>query len=290
MSLSRAELERHDPHPRGHGSERRFLCPFSPCRDHQGRGDQSFCANTVTGLYFCHRCGARGKLTDYRQLDEQKRPRRTFHRRPEASSLPKKEDIIPALQRDLGAPVAQAPIARAYLEGRGIPVHVAAGVTFCPTWCKIETNPGWPAVVFPLRSEEGVIVAAHGRAIRGDGKVTYGPKRQALFETAGALRADTFAIAEAPLDALSLAACGLPAVAVVGTTLPHWLRRHVLGKRILVGTDSDEAGEKAALGFAAELEPFGAKVERLCPPRKDWNEVLSIDGAKTLTALLRSEI
>ena len=39
---------------------------------------------------------------------------------------------------------------------------------------------------------------------------------EAVFATPGALEADTVAIVEAPIDALSLARCGLPAIATRG--------------------------------------------------------------------------
>lgn len=62
--LSLAELELRDPRPTGHGAERRFLCPFPACADHQRREHKNLAANIETGLWACKRCGASGKFTE----------------------------------------------------------------------------------------------------------------------------------------------------------------------------------------------------------------------------------
>jgi len=63
-TLGLAELELHDPRPTGHGAERRFLCPFPACADHQHREHKNLAANIETGLWACKRCGASGKFTE----------------------------------------------------------------------------------------------------------------------------------------------------------------------------------------------------------------------------------
>ena len=62
--LSFAELELHDPRPTGHGAERRFLCPFPACADHQRREHKNLAANIESGLWACKRCGASGRFTE----------------------------------------------------------------------------------------------------------------------------------------------------------------------------------------------------------------------------------
>ena len=64
QTLSLAELELHDPRPTGHGAERRFLCPFPACADHQRHEHKNLAANIESGLWACKRCGASGKLTE----------------------------------------------------------------------------------------------------------------------------------------------------------------------------------------------------------------------------------
>lgn len=82
-------------------------------------------------------------------------------------------------------------------------------------------------------------------------------------------------VAEAPLDALSLAEAGYPAVALCGTDEPAWLHRICAFRRVLLAFDADEAGDRAGERLAPLLSSFGAKCERLRPEGgKDWNEVL----------------
>lgn len=306
--ISLAELDAHDPHPRVAGKERRYLCLFPECRDHQGRGDNSLCVNTVTGLYCCHRCRAKGKLREYWDerigLNERSRPsmsrkgggRSSF--RPTSPSKVRETTHTPILENaeTIGVPIANAPGGIAYLKNRGIPLSVAelAGVRFCPTWGATDNWEGQPSVIFPLRGEDGRYIAAHGRATIESkvSKITRGPKSLALFETAAALGSPVIGICEAPIDALSLATCGLPAVAVIGTSLPYWLRRRVFGKHILIATDNDPPGkddppgERAAQEWTPILTMYGARVERLCPPRKDWNETLMANGVELVRSLL----
>src|SRR5215211_4445402 len=64
-ALSLTVLEAFDSHPIGRGDERRFGCPLPACAAKpRDRAHQSLGVNTATGLWLCHRCGARGKLTE----------------------------------------------------------------------------------------------------------------------------------------------------------------------------------------------------------------------------------
>jgi hypothetical protein len=76
--LSLVELELHDPNPSGHGAERRFLCPFPACADHQRREHKNLAANIESGLWACKRCGASGKLTEKWERKQQVRPTRVL--------------------------------------------------------------------------------------------------------------------------------------------------------------------------------------------------------------------
>jgi len=107
-------------------------------------------------------------------------------------------------------PIAEAPEAVAYLAARGIPVKAASE----------EDGSGWPAVGFYMRDEHGVFLAVRGRAISGTRKLTRSPTSSAVFVSADALSVATFTVTEGPMEALSLALCGLPALAMIGTNLP----------------------------------------------------------------------
>jgi DNA primase len=165
-----------------------------------------------------------------------------------------------------------------YLRRRGIEPDLAdaAPVRYASRWF------GRAAVVFPIRDRAGRIVAGQGRYIDGDAPKTRtaGPKR-GVFATPGALDADVLAIVEAPLCALSLAGCGLPSIAILGTSFAEWLPV-VLGFRrrfVAILTDADAAGDAAAGKLEAALLPFGLKTERVrLDAAKDPNALLQRDA------------
>jgi replicative DNA helicase len=314
-SLSLADLEAFDSRPYCHGAEKRFLCP--ECGDSKPRdtAHRSMAVNTQSGAYICHRCHATGLLTDFwtntpgparsSMTRNAKRARisRAFglDARPSAShssgtsapeTAPAKDwrDNLQNLRSLEGTPGA------AYLVSRGIPLEIAelSRVRFCASWF------GRPAVIFPMYDEAGDLVAANGRYIDGrtDPKTrSAGPKSRGLF-CAHSINADgellhplhkslPFFIAEAPLDALTLAACGFPAVAFVGTSGPDWMHRLCALACVVLALDADEAGDRSAKVIAGALVPFGARCERLRPSgAKDWNEALTIRGLDLLRARL----
>ena len=159
----------------------------------------------------------------------------------------------------------------------------AAGVQFCPDWMKSEKWRGCAAVIFPIRNRVREIVAAQGREIDGDRKLSLGPKSQGIFATEGALDSERLIIAEAPIDALSLAVAGCPAVALCGTSGPDWLPKFCYRRRVLLAFDADDAGDDAARDLTPKLESFGATCQRLRPERaKDWNELLNVYGVAAI--------
>jgi len=170
---------------------------------------------------------------------------------------------FPAL---LGTPGAD------YMASRGICLgHCdAAGVRFDPDWF------GRPAVVFPVHNRAGQEVAAQGRYIDGRGGLktyTRGPKSLGVFATAGAWDAGALTITEAPIDALSLAVCGFPAIAILGSSYPDWLPKACAFRRVNAAFDADETGDGTTIRLIAEVEPYGADAGRLRPTdSKDWNE------------------
>jgi DNA primase len=171
-----------------------------------------------------------------------------------------------------------------YLRRRGIAPDLAdaAPVRYASRWF------GRPAVVFPIRDRLGRIVAGQGRYIDGDSPKTRtaGP-RCGVFATPGALDADVLAIVEAPLCALSLAGCGLPSIAILGTSFADWLPVVLAFRRRFVAilTDADAAGDAAAEKLVGALVPFGLKTERVrLDSTKDPNALLQRD-AEALLAL-----
>lgn len=287
-----AQLEAGDPRA-PQGTERRFCCPF--CGDGKPRNSahRSLNVNTQTGAFVCQRCKARGKLADFWEERPQMN-RRDFARQqlqratalPAATPTNTPSDEAQAKAQRLTAQLESAqPLEGTsgadYLLGRGVSVEVAeaAGVQFCPDWMKSAKWRGCAAVIFPIRDRAGEIVAAQGREIGGAGKFSLGPKSQGIFATAGAFDAKRFIIAEAPIDALSLAVAGFPAVALCGTSGPDWLPKFCYRRRVLLAFDADDAGDDAARALTPKLESFGAMCQRLRPENgKDWNEVLNVFG------------
>ncbi len=198
-----------------------------------------------------------------------------------------------------------------YLSGRGIPLDVArlAGVRFCPTWLRSEKWRGCAAVVFPIRDRAGEVIAAQGRRIEktsGPNALTSGPKSRGLFVAPAQAGARVWRpfdadgpgvfLCEAPIDALSLAACGFPALALCGinggaTTGPTWLRLACGLKSVYLAFDADGAGDDAAGAMAALLGTYGARCVTLRPDgAKDWNEALQASGRDALSDWIAARV
>jgi hypothetical protein len=178
-----------------------------------------------------------------------------------------------------------------YLRDRGIPIEIAelCYVKFSPAWGANEARQSHPSVVFPLCDQKGKLVAAAGRAIDCDAKITYGPKSQGAFTTPLAKSWQAVAIVEAPIDAMSLIYCGLPSLALAGTAGPNWLGQYVAFRTVLIATDSDDAGNKAAEALLGSIGGF-CTCYRLRAPQKDWNECLMSSGIEALHRLVKDEL
>ena len=308
-----AELDSFDAHPRNNGSEWRYLCPF--CGDGKARNDahRCFCVNTQTGAWKCQRCDARGKLRDFwanadkvdgashnnfnsrtaRAMD-QKRRARLFDSKPAPV-----EDSGEWRQYLQGLEPLDGSRAAKYLQGRGISLEVAeaAGVQFHPKFY------GSGAAMFSICDPQGQAVALNGRYVDNTTPKTRttGPKSNGAFmapvirsgRTIGPLDSSATAIiiTEAPIDALSIAEAGLPALACIGTSGPRWLHIACGLRRVVLAFDADEAGDKAAAKLAALLQPYGTRCERLRPDGgKDWNAMLQELGSEGLASWLASQL
>lgn len=319
VPLTLAELEGRDAGAKAGGTERRFLCPFPACASHQiAAKHRTLAVNTQTGAWHCHRCHEKGLLREWytRQAEAQARPfvsardrgrarLRSLLNVPPPPPLPdasrpdvlKDPDLRKALTELLAGvkPLAGTPGA-AYLDGRGLPVDfcTAAGVRFHQNYL------GRPAVVFSLRNGAGRVVALHGRFTdgRNDPKSkSRFPMHSAVFATPGAWKGEPWqgraVITEAPIDALTLAFCGVPALALCGTAGGKELLKFRLSLgQAVAAFDADEAGQKAGGALSALLLPVGCQVFRLLPPAgtKDWNEALLLLGRDTLRDYLAGEL
>jgi DNA primase len=311
------EIQNYDSRPQKSGDEARFLCSLSDvCRSKPRDGEhRSLCVNTRTGFYVCHRCGAKGKLKDFWEERPRLNKKQVAHAKLSAQfSAPvktKKEDDANSEHlsenyvekfKSYKASFIESQ-AEEYLQGRGILPEIAreAGCGYATAWEhweKRETK--WlltgvdRRVVFPIYDQRGELVAIHGRAIEekhfNSSKITKGDKSLGIFAAQPeALKAKVVAICEGAIDALALASCGVAAVAMTGTTAPDWLFKKLAFKHVLLATDADEAGDKAADKLKFELEKYGAKTFRLRPRRaKDWGEIVQTAGAEKMRPFLEA--
>jgi len=313
--LTLAELEAYG-RVWGSGRERRALCPF--CGDEHGRDRAHACLafNADTGAWTCHRCGLSGLLAEHWTKREDAadplRPKRGRRRGTpvaaqnararEAPPAPTPAELAEAAAkrerlRRLWAPCVpvEAPEAEpgaTYLLSRGLPLDVAAGarVRYACDWY------GRPAVVFPMQDAAGRLVAAEGRYTDGgtDPKGrSAGPKSSGVIvATPGALDVAGLTICEGPITALSMAACGFPAVALGGQRAPLWLPRRLALRDVLIAFDEGEQRtEEKAADLAADLAAVGARPYRLrLPAGEDVNDYLQRVGRETARATLTDVI
>ena len=241
----------------------RYCCPICGRGKRLDRAHRSLALDADSGLWYCHRCKNRGRLGGSG----------TAPYIPLAPILRRSE--LPWQRRLSGNRKLAGSPGEAYLSTRGISADFAqrAGVRFHPRWYYR------PAVLFLLRDEHGKLVAVDGRHTDGrDDPKTHsaGRKRDGIFAPAGWLAAPEIAITEGAIDALSIGTGGLVAIATCGSAaLPGWLPAALSGKRVLLASDADEAGDCAALTWASQLRNW-AEVLRLRPdPYHDWNDALT---------------
>jgi len=325
FALSLRQLEEFDPRASQGGAERRFLCPLCGEGKPKDSAHRSLGLNTQSGAWVCHRCGEKGKLAEWKDekpingktLRRQKLRRAFSLDAPDVKvrlnstvlsapppALSARADILPegrpqstlapalTWRRPLKnlVPLARTP-GEKYLQTRSIALDMAhaAGVRFSPSWF------GRPAVVFPIRDAQSTLVAAQGRYIsagKGPKARTTGDKKAGVFVTADfwedVNRGAPVVICEAPLDALSIALCGFPALALCGKDgWPDWLPVKCAFKSVALAFDADDAGDAGAEKLLKALSSLGAKPFRLRPEGgKDWNEVLCSHGMSTLSDCL----
>jgi hypothetical protein len=308
--LTLSDLKTFDARAALGGAERVCRCPI--CQS----DERAFHFNAETGVYNCKRasCLATGKLADF--WTERPKPSASTRAR---SALNAAFSLAPingaatpqnATKRETAAPATAAtwethfahsiPAASTraahYLASRGISETICEAADVRALMLQNRA-----CVLFPFRDQGGAAVAFQARAIdaRPDAHRAYGRKSAGVFLSApDALRGETVIICEAPIDALSLAACGFAAVALGGVIAPEWIAAALAFKRALLAFDNDAngAGDQAAAALAPDLQSFGAKVARLSPQRapdlakSDFNAMLQKHGAATLRAWLRARI
>lgn len=186
--------------------------------------------------------------------------------------------------------------AAAYLEARGIALELAmaVGTRFHPAWSRQDGHPR-PAAVYPLRDAAGELVAIEGRHLDTEPPKTIcrGRKSQGLFATLGAWMEDPLILTEGYADALSLAACGCPALALCGVkNHPRWLPEACQGKTVVLAFDQDAAGIDGTRALAELLLAAGVATFALpiLDQGRDLNGLLLKYGRATLAAALAAAL
>ena len=287
--LTLADLELNDPRSPNGRKQRRFLCPLCGSSKPRDSAHRSLCFNTETGAWICHRCGERGLLGEYWKYGPGVPNLRSRLVGKDAfrPSAPRIGDLISDCEFDWrrvwrnSARLRGTPGA-IYLERRGILTQVAeiSGVRFSAAWY------GRPAVLFPVNGYGGNLVAVSGRFVDGGRYLktrAAGRTSLGVFSTPSALKAHVVSIVEGPIDALSLALCGLSAMAIIGTSWAEWLPKAIASKSVFIATDADDAGDETAERLTKALASSGCRLLRLRPHiGKDWNDVLVRQGHSAL--------
>jgi hypothetical protein len=302
-ALSLADLEAFDT-PQGRDPEKVCRCPI--CQS----SERAFHFNTATGVYNCKRasCSATGKLADFWQ-DRSKQRRAAFSLAPKdcspnainalqnATAKAKPTNATAATWQTLftqSKPISGTAAAD-YLTRRGIPESIAETANV-----RALNLYGFATVMFPFECaaapvafQARFILDRLGEDGKPDNHRAYGTKSDGVFSTcADALKSASVILCEAPIDALSLAACRFEAIALGGTAAPKWIAPALAFKRVYLAFDNDKngAGDKAARELAPDLQSFGATTSRLAPLREatadksDWNMMLLQHGAPALHA------
>ena len=262
---------------------------------------RSLSVNIESGMWNCHRCGAKGKLTEFADdnstLVDYKTRRYSNAKRifaaappPSQANEPDADSVAGFIRQIKNVSTFAGSPAQLYLESRQIPAELAksARCKYARHWGRIGAS-----VIFPIADESGKPIAAAGRSIEGNGKQTFGPKSTGVFSTPGALDVDSVAIVEAPIDALSLALAGLPSIALCGTSgLAGWLKNRLAqpvkvstSRTVYLAFDADNAGDGASVKIEKQLPLVNCK--RLRPDgAKDWNAVLTTFGVDQMRTQL----
>ncbi|MHB9133644.1 MAG: toprim domain-containing protein [Armatimonadota bacterium] len=190
----------------------------------------------------------------------------------------------------------------AYLATHGIDIRIAcdAFVQYHPEFGMI----GRESLLFPLVGPmhgagvgryalhiDGIPVDTWYHADDEIGCQSWDLPAGGIFLTVNALGTGRVVIVQRPLDALSLAMCGVPALATCGyEDRLNWLPERLQGAKIIyLAYDDTREGNRLAWSLCKRLKSTGARIHRLKSTRwgGDWNAALVTHGPQILREALR---
>lgn len=247
-------------------------CPF------HGDSRPSLNADIEQDVFFCHGCGAKGKLSRYPELQAEVKLVRDDPRPVAVATKPREEVLVPPLE---GAPLK-------YMLSRGFTLD---------TLDRFEVGGNAEKVWIPVKLKCGECVGFIYRFLEGEIRYLYSKgftKRNYLFGTKQfEKKNDEVIVTEGSLDCVKLSQLGFRnTVAFLGnqpTETQLGLLR-LLGHRVILALDNDKAGRDCIDPLSSRLRTLGHKVFILNYPGKDPGELVNPEGITIephLTSLLR---
>lgn len=231
-----------------------YLCH---CAFHEDTGKPNLYVNGVSGLFFCHVCGAKGKIDG--DID------------------PDWQGLIERLSGSLEPPeptyygerwLRQFDFEHPYWEERGFSEQTIM------RW-QLGYDPSRDHCIVPSRDENGNIIGVIRRRLQvepGEPRYLYPkgfPLTKMLF---GAWRLgrkhNKVALVEGSLDAIKCWQSRVPAVALLGSRLSaaqHRLLHELNLHEVVIFTDNDRAGREAVEDIAEVVEGIGVSAVRYRP-------------------------
>jgi hypothetical protein len=249
----------------GNGINAMYHCPF-----HGEDRTPSLSAHREDGVWLCHTCGAKGDVEKLAfLLGEQLSPEIVWDRAVRSvREIPPVEKNFAPLANSLyerGLKDARGASAiRSYLDRRHITLDARHHF-----WL------GWDGthISFPYWGDDarkrGSVSGIKYRDVSGAKTMEPGSKR-AIYNVEDIRGAGKVVIFEGETDTIlgwsrlgdGWKACGIPGASVSTHQWEIWALDFLFAKRILVGLDADDAGDK---GSETILEVFNGKAERLRP-------------------------
>ena len=281
------------------------LCPFH--KDEK----PSFNIYEENTKWKCHGCGKGGDVINFveyadgvsfiKAMETLKKKYHITESSPmkKSSSVSTKKESIPLSERMEGYELLEDSPAEEYLESRGIDNEEIISnykVFYHPKWFGVAG-----AILFGIFDNNYDCVAYEGRCLDGDFELYYGGeskildagrRSKGLFYAKDAFSSDVIVIVKGPIDALSLAVCGVPAVAVCGViNCVPWLIEKCRDKVVWLAFESNGKGNRFMRSYASKFKEQGIDAKIINPPDgMDWNDALMDHGKKKLSEELKKAL